>query len=317
MLSPEYAIEAKGLTKIYDKSIIAVDHIDLKVPTGGLFGFLGPNGAGKTTTLSMLSTTLAPSKGTAQVLGYDLIKDYAKIRKKIGICPQDLIFYSRLTARENLTLMAKLYGMLSIDYRSRIDDLLGRMGLLDWGDTLANKFSGGMKRRLNVIMAVVHSPELIFLDEPSAGLDPQSRRVVWDFIRDFEKQKATVVLTTHNMEEADDLSGYISIIDHGKIIAQGTPMELKGKLGEGDVIEFKVEDSSQREKVVESLKGLNFVNWAKIIGKQRIMINGKDCLRRISEIMEMVKVKMLDINIRQNTLEDVFIDITGRELRDQ
>jgi ABC-2 type transport system ATP-binding protein len=312
-----YAIETHGLTKIYDHNFIAVDHIDLKVPKGRLFGFLGPNGAGKTTTLSMLSTLRAPTEGTAQVLGYDLFKEFAKIRKIIGICPQDLVFYPRLTARENMTLIAKLYGMNSPDYRERIDDLLGRMNLLEWGDVLAKKFSGGMKRRLNVIMAVVHNPELIFFDEPSAGLDPQSRRVVWDFIRDFEKQNATVILTTHNMEEADDLSSYINIIDHGKIIAQGTPMELKGKLGEGDIIEFKVEDGALREGIATNLKKLNFINLVKIVGKRRILLNGKDCLRRISEIMETVKVKMLDISIRQNTLEDVFISLTGRRLRDQ
>ncbi len=312
-----YAIETQGLTKIYDHNFIAVDHIDLKIPKGKLFGFLGPNGAGKTTTLSMLSTLLSPTEGTAQILGYDLFKDFANIRQKIGICPQDLVFYPRLTARENLTLIAKLYGMISSDYRERIDDLLGRMNLLEWGDKITKTFSGGMKRRLNVIMAVVHNPELIFLDEPSAGLDPQSRRVVWDFIRDFEKQNATVILTTHNMEEADDLSSYINIIDHGKIIAQGTPTELKGKLGEGDIIEFKVEESSLRESITTKLKSLDFINWVKIIGKRRIILNGKDCLRRISEIMEMVNIKMLDISIRQNTLEDVFIDITGRRLRDQ
>ncbi len=312
-----YAIETHGLTKIYDNKFTAVDHIDLKVPKGRLFGFLGPNGAGKTTTLSMLSTLLTPTEGTAQILGYDLLKEFTKIRHIIGICPQELVIYPRLTARENMTLIAKLYGMVSPDYREKIDDLLGRMNLLEWGDVLAKKFSGGMKRRLNVIMAVVHSPELLFFDEPSAGLDPQSRRVVWDFIRDFEKQNATVILTTHNMEEADDLSSSINIIDHGKIIAQGTPMELKGKLGEGDIIEFKVEDASLREGIVTNVKNLTFINWVKIVGKRRILLNGKDCLRRISEIMETVKVKMLDINIRQNTLEDVFISLTGRRLRDQ
>jgi len=317
LITLAYAIETQGLTKTYDHNFIAVDHVDLKVPKGQLFGFLGPNGAGKTTTLSMLSTILAPTEGSAQILGYDLLEDFAKIRHKIGICPQELVFYPRLTARENMTLFAKLYGMSSPDYRDRIDDLLGRMNLLEWGDVFAKKFSGGMKRRLNVIMAVVHNPELIFFDEPSAGLDPQSRRVVWDFIRDFEKQNATVILTTHNMEEADDLSSYINIIDHGKIIAQGTPSQLKGKLGEGDIVEFKVEDASFRESIVTKLKTLEFINWVKIIGKRRILLNGKDCLRRIAEIMEIVKVKMLDISIRQNTLEDVFIDITGRRLRDQ
>ena len=160
------------------------------------------------------------------------------------------------------------------------------------------------------------NPSCFFFDEPTAGLDPQSRRVVWDFIKDFQEKKCTIILTTHNMEEADDLSDEIVIIDHGKIITQGTPNELKGKLGEGDILEFKVKEIEQRNNIIKRAKTLDFVRWGKPVGKSRIVLNALDGLRRVSEIMDVIKVKMEDISVRKNTLEDVFIDLTGRRLRD-
>ena len=190
------------------------------------------------------------------------------------------------------------------------------MNLQERANSLAKTYSGGMKRRLNVLMAVIHEPELLFFDEPTAGLDPQSRRVVWDFIKDFQEKECTIILTTHNMEEADDLSDEIVIIDHGKIIIQGTPNELKGKLGEGDILEFKVKEIEQRKEIIERAQTLDFVRWGKPLGKSRIVLNALDGLRRVSEIMDIIKVKMEDISVRKNTLEDVFIDLTGRRLRD-
>ncbi len=309
------AIETKNLTKFYGE-IHAVDGIDLTIPTGKLFGFLGPNGAGKTTTISILSTVLPPTSGEATVLGFNLEKQARLIKERIGVCPQDLVLYPRLTARENIHLIAQMHGLAKTDYKERTDELLGQMNLLERADSLTKTFSGGMKRRVNVLMAVIHEPELLFFDEPTAGLDPQSRRAVWDFIKTFQEKECTILLTTHNMEEADDLSDELVIIDQGKIIAQGTPSELKGKLGEGDVIEFKVEQEVDRPKVTERVKSLDFVQWVKHVGKKRIVLNGLDGLRRISEIIDTVQVKMLDISIRENTLEDVFIDLTGRRLRD-
>jgi ABC-2 type transport system ATP-binding protein len=311
----ENIIETHDLKKHFGE-IHAVDGINIQIPKGSLFGFLGPNGAGKTTTISMLSTVLSPTSGTATIFGYDLLKESKKIREYIGVCPQELVIYERLTAKENIHLIAQMYGMTKTDYVERTDDLLGQMNLLDRGDDLVKKYSGGMKRRVNILMAVIHEPEIIFFDEPSAGLDPQSRRVVWDFIKDFQQKKKTIILTTHNMEEADDLSDKLVIIDNGKIISQGTPKELKGKLGKGDVIEFKVKDNENREDVINRVKNLDFVQWSRDVGKRRIVVNAKDGLRRISEIMDAVQVKMLDISIRNNTLEDVFIDLTGRRLRD-
>lgn len=310
----EYVIETSNLKK-YFGDIHAVDGIDLKIPKGYLYGVLGPNGAGKTTTIRMLSTILYPTDGEATVLGFNLRKEASEIRKRIGVCPQELVIYPRLTARENIHLIAQMHGIIKKDYKERTDDLLGRMNLLDRADSLSKTYSGGMKRRLNVLMAVIHEPELIFFDEPTAGLDPQSRRVVWDFIKEFQERESTIILTTHNMEEADDLSDELLIVDYGKIIAKGTPSELKGKLGEGDIIEFKISNPEKRDEVIELATTLDFVRWGKSVGKRRILLNALDGLRRISDIMDVVKVEMKDLSVRENTLEDVFIDLTGRRLR--
>ncbi len=311
----DLAIETNNLKK-YFGDIHAVDGIDLQIPRGSLFGVLGPHGAGKTTTLRMLSTILHPTSGEAAVLGFDIKKDAREIKKRIGVCPQELVLYPRLSARENIHLIAQMHGMAKKDYKERTDELLGKMNLLDRASSLVKGYSGGMKRRINVLMAVIHEPELLFFDEPTAGLDPQSRRVVWDFIRDFQEKESTIILTTHSMEEADDLSDELIIIDHGKIISQGTPDELKGKLGEGDILEFKIKEMEQRDEIIELAKTLDFVRWGKPVGKHRIVLNALDGLRRVSEIMDVVKVKMEDISVRKNTLEDVFIDLTGRRLRD-
>jgi ABC-2 type transport system ATP-binding protein len=310
----EYAIETSDLKKHFGK-IHAVDGIDLKIPKGYLYGVLGPNGAGKSTTIRILSGILYPTEGEVNVLGMDLKKNGHALKRQMGVCPQELVIYPRLTARENIHLIAQMHGLSRKDYKERTDDLLGRMNLLERSNFLAKTYSGGMKRRLNVLMAVVHEPELLFFDEPTAGLDPQSRRIVWDFIREFQAKDSTIILTTHNMEEADDLSDELVIIDHGKIITKGSPSELKGRLGEGDNIEFKVDNPVLRAEIIERTKTLEFVRWGKELGKQRIVLNALGGLRRISEIMDAVKVEMKDISVRKNTLEDVFIDLTGRRLR--
>ncbi len=311
----DLAIETSNL-KRYFGEIHAVDGINLQIPKGSLFGVLGPNGAGKTTTIKMLSTILFPTNGNATVLGFNIKKEAREIKRRIGICPQENVVYPRLTARENIHLIAQMHGMARKDYKERTDELLGKMNLLERSYSLVKGLSGGMKRRVNILMAVIHEPELLFFDEPTAGLDPQSRRVVWDLIRDFQKKECTVILTTHNMEEADDLSDELVIIDHGKIITQGAPEELKGKLGEGDIIEFKVKEIEKRDEIIERAKTLDFVRWGKQVGKHRIVLNALDGLRRVSEIMDVIKVKMEDISVRKNTLEDVFIELTGRRLRD-
>ena len=317
----EIGIKTDKLTKKFG-DLIAVNQIDLEIRRGQLFGFLGPNGAGKSTTINMLSTINTPTEGTALILGNDLIKDRKRIRELIGVCPQEIVLYDLLTARENIHLIAKMHNMPSRTYKERTDELLGKMNLLERGNDLVKTFSGGMKRRINVLMAVIHDPEVIFFDEPTAGLDPQSRRVVWDFIKDFEKDNKTIILTTHNMEEADDLSERLAIIDNGKIIAEGTPQELKGRNGTGDIIEFRVSDEHLeiRNNIINFLNEKSEILWAKNLGKARISFSALDGLKRISffyEILEkQFQLKMRDLVIRQNTLEDVFLELTGRDLRD-
>ena len=314
-----YSIEITNLTKNYN-GIEAVKSINLKIQKGKIFGFLGPNGAGKSTTISMMATLLKPTSGNITILGYDLSKK-EEIKHLIGLCPQDLVYYELLTARENLYLIAQMHGMRKSEYKKRADELLAKMNLLDRANEQVKNYSGGMKRRLNVLMAVIHNPEVIFFDEPSAGLDPQSRRAVWDFIRDFEKKGKTVILTTHNMEEANDLSDELAIIDHGIIIAQGTPSDLKAKLGDGDVIEFYLDESEikKREEIINNLEKIDYIKWVKSFGRHRIAMSANDGLKRFSELYnELLKnnITPQNISIRQNTLEDVFIDLTGRELRE-
>ena len=264
----------------------------------------------------MLTTILPPTSGTALVGGYDIRRHTRRIREMIGVCPQELSIYGNLTARENVYLIAKMHKMKKRDYKERTDELLGKMGLTDRADDKVRKFSFGMKRRVNVLMAVVHDPEIIFFDEPSTSLDPQSRRVVWDFIKEFQHKSRTIILTTHNMEEADDLSEYVVIIDHGRVIASGTTEELKGTLGAGDIITFKINSFMHSQDVIPRIKRLDFVDNVRGIDDKTIELRAMDGLRRISEIIDSVHIKMHDISIRTNSLEDVFISQTGRSLRD-
>jgi ABC-2 type transport system ATP-binding protein len=219
------AIVVENLAKKFE-DVIAVDGITLQVSKGELFGLLGPNGAGKTTTINILCGLLKPTSGSATVGGYDVQKETAKIKELIGVCPQDTPVYSYLTGRENVEFFGNLHSMPKEKLKENVDALLKRMGLLEDAKRRVGKYSGGMKRRLNLIIALVHDPEIAFLDEPTVAMDPQSRHAVWDFIRDLKKNGKTVILTTHYMEEAELLCDRVGIIDHGKLIALGTPTDL-------------------------------------------------------------------------------------------
>jgi ABC-2 type transport system ATP-binding protein len=223
-----YAIETYGLTKRFN-SFTAVDHVDLSVRNGEIYGFLGPNGAGKSTTIRMLCTLLRPSSGTAKIAGYDIAHEANEVRKKIGLVSEKLIMYPRLTAFENLMFFGGLYGIDRDALRKRVDELLDMVKLTPFKDKLVGSFSSGMRQRVNVIRALLHDPDIIFLDEPTTMLDPQSTRFVRDIIKELKEMRHTIVLTTHIMEEADELSDRISIIDHGKIVATERPQELKDK----------------------------------------------------------------------------------------
>ncbi|MGA2790248.1 MAG: ATP-binding cassette domain-containing protein [Candidatus Bathyarchaeia archaeon] len=232
----DYAIETYRLTKRFS-SFTAVDHIDLSVHKGEIYGFLGPNGAGKTTAIRMLCTLLTPSSGSAKVAGYDIARQGNEVRKKIGLVSEKLILYPRLTAFENLMFFGSLYEIDQDSLRKRTHELLDMVQLTPFRDKLVGGYSSGMRQRVNVIRALLHDPEIIFLDEPTTALDPQSTRFVRDLIKELKEMGHTIVLTTHIMEEADELSDRISIIDHGKIIATDTPQELKNKYKSDNLLE--------------------------------------------------------------------------------
>ncbi|HXZ89447.1 MAG TPA: ATP-binding cassette domain-containing protein [Candidatus Dormibacteraeota bacterium] len=221
-----YAIETHGLTKKFN-DLTAVDHIDLDVRRGEIYGFLGPNGAGKSTTIRMLCTLLRPTSGAATVAGFDIDHDANEVRKRIGLVSEKLIMYTRLTAEQNLNFFGKLYGIDEGELKAKIAELLDMVKLTPFKDRSVGGFSSGMRQRMNVIRALIHDPEIIFLDEPTTALDPQSTKFVRDTIRELKQEGHTIVLTTHIMEEADELSDRISIIDHGTLMATGTVAELK------------------------------------------------------------------------------------------
>ena len=226
----EAAIIVENLTKKFE-DVTAVDGLSLTVDKGELFGLLGPNGAGKTTTINILCGLMEPTSGLVKVGGYDVRKEPHKVKKLIGVSPQETAVYPHLTGKENIELFANLHAMSRKELGKNVDELLEKLSLRDHAKRQAGKYSGGMMRRINLAMALVHNPEIAFLDEPTVGMDPQSRRAVWDFIRELKRQNKTILLTTHYMEEAEELCDRVGIIDNGKLISLGTPQQLKKKSG--------------------------------------------------------------------------------------
>jgi len=230
------AIMTEGLTKRFE-DVTALDDLSFEVRRGELFGLLGPNGAGKTTTINILCGLVEPTGGRAYVGGHDVQREPWKVRGLIGVCPQDTAVYPFLTGRENVELFGSLHAIPGESLRKKTEGLLEKMGLTEDADRQAGKYSGGMRRRINLVMGLVHDPEIAFLDEPTVGMDPQSRRAVWDFIRELKGQGKTVILTTHYMEEAEELCDRVGIIDHGRLIALGPPGALMEEHGAGDLEE--------------------------------------------------------------------------------
>jgi ABC-2 type transport system ATP-binding protein len=307
------AIETHKLSKSFG-SLTAVDNLDITVESGEIFALLGPNGAGKTTTISMLCTILKPTSGTAKVNGFDIVKDATQVRKSIGIVFQDPSVDDRLTGRENLFMHANLYGVPPSDQKSRIDGVLKLVELEDRADDLLRTYSGGMRRRLELARGLIHYPKVLFLDEPTIGLDPQTRDHVWKYIRELkEAHNITVVLTTHYMDEADRLSDRIAIMDYGKIIALDTSAKLKDTL-EGDVIMIKANNLESLSSLVTEKMGLNKTritdDTLEITAHQ-----GKSLLPRIVETATANNLFIESITLREPNLEDVFLHYTGRMIR--
>ncbi len=314
-------IDIKDLKK-YFKEVKAVNGISLQIKKGELFSILGPNGAGKTTLVRMLTTVLTPTSGDAFIDGYSILTGKKDIVKIIGVCPQDITIYEVLRAEENVEFVASMHDIPRKEAKEETKALLDKFGIAGRRDWSKN-FSGGMQRRLNLAMALVFNPKILFLDEPSAGLDPQARRLVWDFIRDLKKEDITIILMTHDMAEADILSDHIAIIDQGKIIAQGTPSELKEKYGSDNVLEISFLEPEDVEIAKKNLENISFVaNWKEINkkGKKTLFIPFQGGLKNLVKILQQGIIENIDevenIKFRQNSLEDVFLNLTGRRLRD-
>jgi ABC-2 type transport system ATP-binding protein len=309
-----HVIETHQLTKAYN-SLKAVDKLDVTVESGEIFGLLGPNGAGKTTTISMLCTILKPTSGTAKVNGFDIVKEANKVRKSIGIVFQDPSIDDRLTGRENLYMHANLYGVPASEQKERIDRILKLVELEDRADDLLRTYSGGMRRRLELGRGLIHYPKVLFLDEPTVGLDPQTRDHIWRYIRDLKKaHDITVVLTTHYMDEADRLSDRIAIMDNGKIVILDTPPKLKETL-EGDVIVVRATNVDTLSELVTKWLGLN---KNKVVdGALEITVrNGKAAMPRIMELATQNNIYVESLLLREPNLEDVFLHYTGRTIRE-
>ena len=304
------AVQTFKLTKAFD-GLVAVNGVDLEINRGELFSLLGPNGAGKTTTIRMLCCLLKPTRGTASILGHDIVRVPFAVKKLIGVSPQDTILSERLNCWENLALIGKVHGLSSNEVKRRSEELLETMGLMERAKDRVRKFSGGMKRRLSIAMALVSNPQVLFLDEPTLGLDPQARRAIWEYIAGL-KGKKTILLTTHYMEEADSLSDRIGIIDEGRVVALGTSQELKTNL-----IEMRSMVVSTENLTAEVITDLQSKYSRLEIAKGRLKIYHKDLdFKGIVDYLHSRGVTVYSAALEQPTLEDVFIQITGKQLRD-
>ena len=312
----DYSIEIDKLTKIFNGKVTAVDNVSLKIESGQIYGLLGQNGAGKSTLIKMLTGSLTPTSGTAKIAGLDLTKDSMKIRKITGVVPQDLTTDGDLSGRENLKLIADLYGIPKKEALERIEVLLHMVDLYDVRDRHAENYSGGMRKRLELACGLMNTPEVLFLDEPTLGLDVTTRENLWKYIRSVQKEfHITIILTSHYLDEVDALASELSIIDHGKIIISGTSDELKKSL-KGDIITLRVkndEEYSKLEKFPESLELKRMET-----GDVRMKVNNSDeVLPKLMKFLGENEISPESISIRKPSLDEVFIEYTGRNINSE
>ena len=309
------AVKTENLTKSF-KKLVAVNGVSFAVQEGEIFGFLGPNGAGKTTTLNMLSTLIAPTSGRAEIMGHDIVKKRNDVRRSIGVVFQEPALDSRLTGRENLEFHAQMYDMAAGERRARINEVLALVELEDKAHGLVETYSGGMKRRLEIARGLMHRPKVLFLDEPTLGLDTQTRRHIWNYVQKLNAETGiTMILTTHYMEEADALSSRILILDHGGIVALDTPAALKEILG-GDVVELGV--GSDTVSFVNSMRSLDWIKSATIAGDV-VRLTMQKAETRVAEIVRAALdngVALMAVSVRKPSLDDVFIHFTGKTIRE-
>jgi len=313
------AIEIHNLTKKFG-NFTAVDKLSLNVKEGEIFGFLGPNGAGKSTTIRVLCTLAQPTSGYAKIAGFDLVKESDRVRENIGLVAEKMIMYDRLTAAENLRFFGKLYDIPKQKLEGRIDELLELVDMQKWKDTQISKFSTGMKQRINVIRALLPEPKILFMDEPTLGLDPQTTFSIRDIIRDINKSGVTVILTTHAMSEAEALSDRVAIIDHGKIAALDTPENLKKLVSSSDNTVFGIKITNLTSELIEKIDALDCVTT---LAQQdhhnlKISANGTNAMDRIIDTIRQEGGSIASItNSTESTLEDVFLAVTGKQMRDE
>ena len=311
-MTQENGIEVEGLVREYRKGPRAVDGIDISVAPGEIYGFLGPNGAGKSTTVHVLTTLLPPTSGTARVGGYDVVKDGPKVRGLIGVALQEAALDPLLTGRDHLRLQATLQGVRKDHRAARAEELLHRVGLADAADRKVSGYSGGMKRRLDLALALVHSPRILFLDEPTTGLDPQSRTALWEEVALLRREDGvTVFLTTQYLEEADVLADRVGIIDQGKLVAEGTPAELKAEIGRPSVHAIPHRDED-RPRIAEFLAqfGEPLASTKDVAVRLRSGLGLTDIVRAVDRN----GIDVADLELRAPTLDDVFLAKTGRTL---
>lgn len=308
---PTAAIIVRSLCKRYG-DLIALDDFNLEVERGSIFGLLGPNGAGKTTLIRILTTLMRQSSGEVLIEGLDPRRQGLEIRRLIGVVSQENSLDRYITARENLELHARLHGMDARLYRQRIDELLELMGLSGRQHDPPDTFSGGMQRRLVVARALLHQPQVLFLDEPTTGLDPQSRRAVWDYITSIAGSM-TIFLTTHYLEEAEQLCDRLAIMDHGRLIALGSSQELKDKLSSGTM--YRIDFSDEVGRYADLLRGMACVRDIEILNQSLcVELASWECLSEVVSVLNGAPVKR--ISLKERTLEDVFIDLTGKKVRE-
>ncbi|MCC5895669.1 MAG: ABC transporter ATP-binding protein [Alkalibacterium sp.] len=309
-------LETKDLTKVFKKTT-AVNQVNIYLEKGESVGLLGPNGAGKSTTISMISTLLPPTSGEVRFNGEDALKHSQRLRKVMGVVPQEIALYEELSAYENMRFFGKVYGLRGKELETRVQDVLELIGLTDRKKDAINTYSGGMKRRINIGVTLLHEPEILIMDEPTVGIDPQSRNYILDMIRTLNREKdITVLYTSHYMEEVEKLCDRVYIMDHGEIIASGTNEELKSILSNEETIQIHVHTLSPAFRDTLSKHGSVRKVTEEGQGYKVIAPKGEDLLGEVFELAKQTKTKITGVAIQTPTLEDVFLHLTGRTLRD-
>ncbi len=311
-------VEVRGLRKVYDgkQQVVAVDGIDLNVEEGAIYGLLGPNGAGKTTTISICTTRAIPTAGKVLIAGVDCVAEPAVARRSIGVVPQYNTLDRACTIWENIYFHCMYFGFSSAEAKARSAELLGQFHLSERRDARPQQLSGGLAQRVQIARAIAHRPKVLFLDEPSAGLDPQSRIAMWDSVKGLRHEGITVVMTTHYMEEADELCDRVAIIDHGKILVEDTPAALKSSVGAQKMYQLHLRDQSGSAALAGKLGKIDGVASADVVGDGvRVLAHGADGL--LSDVVAAASPYGLrDMTITETSLETVFIQLTGRDLRE-